>query len=266
MIALMGLDSVDFTPQPNKEFVTADAARALVDLQKALSKVGQRAFLVSGTLLGFAREGKILEHDKDLDVGIIGVEHQFDVAQSLLQSGMFRIKMGNVREYNKTYHLKVDHLDARVSIDIFIYHPEGGQLVTGVQSDFGYLQKFAFTPFELETVSFMGIDFLVPKDTDLKLTENFGEWRHSDPDYISHLQSPSTVDVGGMVFQVVGRLRALEAIRDKKPERLARVIDIMTLHQQREGGMSEATISTLRAELERLRSSPVATIPALKHV
>lgn len=266
MIALMGLDSVDFERQPPKEFVTADAAHALVDLQNALSEVGQKAFLVSGTLLGFAREGKILDHDKDLDLGVIGVENQFDVAQALLQSGRFRIDMRGLREYNKTYHLKIYHLDARVSIDIFIYHPEGGKLVTGVQSDFGYLQKFAFTPFELKTVSFMGIDFFVPKDMDLKLTENFGEWRHSDPDYISHLQSPSTVDVGGPIFQVVGRLRALEAIRDQKPERLARVIDIMALHQRREGGMSEATISVLRAELARHQAAPVAALPALSHV
>ena len=64
-------------------------------------------------------------------------------------------------------------------------------------------------PVELKEVSFLGIDFYVPDDVEKNLAENFGNWRQSDPEYISHLQSPSTVDVGGLVYQIVGRLREL---------------------------------------------------------
>lgn len=265
LIALMSVASIEMARQQQPEFLPADAAHALVDLQHALLAVGLKAFLVSGTLLGFAREGKILDHDKDLDVGVIGWEQQFDVAQAILQSGRFSIHLGHLRA-DKTYQIPLRHLDTEVSIDLFVYHREGGKLVTGVQSNFGYIQKFAFTPFELQTVSFLGIDFFVPTDVELNLGENFGDWRHSDPDYISHLQSPSTVDVGGLVFQVVGRLRALEAIQSGKPERLARVIEIMTLHQQREGGTSEATLSVLRAELAKHRAAAVAAWPWPAHV
>lgn len=240
-----------------RAFDPGQASQALVDLQAALSSVGKRAFLVSGTLLGYAREGQILAHDKDIDVGIVGWEDQFEVANALLQSGHFGIDSRRLRG-QKTYHIPVMHQATRVSIDIFIYHPEDGMWVTGVESYFGYLQKFAFTPFEIKPVEFLGIEFYVPGDVEKKLAENFGDWRVSDPEYISHLQSPSTVDVGGLVYQIVGRLRALEAIRAKKYEKLSRVIQLMERHQDRPCGMRADTLDLLKGVLEAHQPVEVA--------
>jgi hypothetical protein len=241
-------------PEPDKEarntFDPVQASQALLDLQNALAPIGKKAFLVSGTLLGFHREGGLLAHDKDIDVGIIGWEDQYEVANALLQSGRFGLDSRRLRG-RKTYHIPVRHIETRVSIDIFVYHEEDGKLVTGVESYFGYLQKFAFTPFGLDKVGFLGIEFYVPNDIERNLAENFGNWRQSDPDYISHLQSPSTVDVGGKVFQIVGRIRALEAIKAGKFEKLSRVIQLMTEHRHRPGGMSAHTLDLLRAAYDQ---------------
>jgi hypothetical protein len=239
------------------QFDPVNASQALVDLQKALSSVDKRAFLVSGTLLGYAREGQILAHDKDIDVGIVGWEDQYAVANALLQSGHFAVDSRRLRG-SKAYHIPVSHLATRVSIDIFVYHPEDGMWVTGVESYFGYLQKFAFTPFELHAVKFLDIDFYVPDDVEKNLAENFGNWRESDPEYISHLQSPSTVDVGGPVYQIVGRLRALEAIRAQKYEKLNRAIQLMERHQDRPGGMRAPTLELLRGVLDAHQPAEVA--------
>jgi hypothetical protein len=239
-----------------KGFDTEQAAQALVDLQQALAPIGQKAFLVSGTLLGYAREGCILAHDKDIDVGIIGWAGQYDVIAALLNSKRFVVDMRRLRGQN-THYLLVNHIKSGIAIDIFIYHPEGGRLVTGVEADFGYLQCFAFTPFELKSVHFLGIEFYVPDNVELNLEENFGDWRRSDPGYISHLESPSTVDVGGKVFQIVGRLHALGAIGTGNMDKLHRVIRIMEQNQQREGGMSDATLNVLRDEL-RNRTAELA--------
>lgn len=242
---------------PEKIFDPVQASRALLDLQNALEPVGKKAFLVSGTLLGFHREGGLLAHDKDIDVGIIGWEDQYEVVNALLQSGQFGMDLRRLHG-RKTYHVPVRHIGTGVCIDIFVYHEEGGKLVTGVQSDFGYLQKFAFTPFGLHKTGFLGIEFYVPDDIERNLAENFGNWRQSDPDYISHLQSPSTVDVGGKVFQIVGRIRALEAINEGKLEKLSRVIQIMTEHQDRPGGMSAHTLELLQTAYDQRSVAEVA--------
>lgn len=248
-------------PEPDKEkrntFDPVQASSALLDLQNALAPVGQKAFLVSGTLLGYHREGALLAHDKDIDVGIVGWQDQYDIAAALLRSGRFALDTRRLRGH-KAYHLPVKHLQTRVSIDIFIYHEEDGKWVTGVESYFGYLQKFAFTPFEIRQVEFLGIGFHVPGDIERNLAENFGDWRQSDPDYISHLQSPSTVDVGGKVFQIVGRIRALEAIRGAKHEKLRRVVRIMTEQRHRPGGMSAQTLARLQQVLDGTTLAEVA--------
>lgn len=247
--------------QPGHQFDPEQASQALVALQRALDKVEKKAFLVSGTLLGYAREGRLLAHDKDVDVGIIGWENQYDVVDALLQSGQFAIdanRIGGAR----TYHIPVKHLDTQVSIDIFIYHHEGGRLVTGVQSYFGYLQKFAFTPFDLAQVRFLGIDFHVPCDVERNLAENFGDWRVSDPGYISHLESPSTVEVGGLVYQVVGRLRALEAIRAGNLDKLSRVIKLMHEHRDNTGGMSGETLRLLGRIHDSLQAEEAPEVAA----
>lgn len=253
----------DDEPEPEKDkrkkFDPEQASGALVDLQNALELIGKKAFLVSGTLLGYHREGGLLAHDKDIDVGIIGWEDQYAVVNALLQSGHFGVDSRRLRA-EKTYHIPLKHIDTQVSIDIFVYHEEGGKLVTGVESYFGYLQKFAFTPFGLQKVHFLGIDFYVPDDIETNLAENFGEWRVSDPEYISHLQSPSTVDVGGKVFQIVGRIRALEAMRAGKYEKLGRVIRIMTEQQQRPGGMSDHTLDLLRTVYQQRPVAEVAHV------
>ena len=43
--------------------------------------------MVSGTLLGYARTGSVLSHDKDMDVGLFGWEEQFEIVQRILDSG-----------------------------------------------------------------------------------------------------------------------------------------------------------------------------------
>lgn len=254
-----GLPQLD-SPQAGlaqPEFKVEDASHALVDLQQVLSRVNQKAFLVSGTLLGYAREGQLLAHDKDIDVGIVGWQDQFDVAQAVFQSGLFQINLDRLQGA-RSYHIPVVHLLTRVHIDIFIYHPEGDKWVTGVESDFGYLQKFAFSPFGLQSVRFLGIDFYVPDDIETKLAENFGNWRASDPCYLSHLESPSTVDVGGDVYQVVARLRALEAMASGNHNKLSRVIHLMESLNEHPHSMRGRPLAALQAYQDAQQQPEVA--------
>lgn len=252
---LTRIDDQDPTAKP--KFDADEASKALLDLQAALAPLGHKPFLVSGTLLGYAREGKLLAHDKDIDVGIIGWEGQFDIIDTLLKTGLFGVDFTHVNGRH-AYHLAVKHNPSGVNIDIFIYHPEDGMLVTGVESYFGYLQKFAFSPFAIKSAQFLGIDFYVPDDVEKKLAENFGDWRKSDPGYISHLESPATVDVGGPVYQIVGRLRALEALRDRNNDKLERVIRLMDTQKSKPLGMSDDTLQQLQSLLQEQSAEAIA--------
>lgn len=242
-------DDVQGSAGGPSHFDPQQAAVALVDLEKVLASIGQRPFLVSGTLLGYAREGGLLSHDKDIDVGVLGWRNQFDIVEALGASDLFDVKYHYLRGAD-TYHLACVHLPTQTSIDVFIYHEQDGRYVTGVQSAFGYLQTFAFTPFSLKRVSFLGIDFHVPADFALNLQENFGDWRVPDPDYISHIESPSTMAVGGAVYQLVLRLSFFTTLKDRKPQRFARTLQYAHCHRARAQGASDQVLQAA-AELQK---------------
>jgi hypothetical protein len=208
------------------EFNLNDAQKALLELNEVLIQIQQTPFLVSGTLLGYAREKDFLSHDKDIDIGIIGWENQFNIIQALIGSGKFSIPVSLING-NKTYIIPAQHLDTGITIDIFYYHFENNLLVTGLNSEWHYIQRFGFTPFSLSPCKFIGIDFHVPSDVDLNLTENYGNWRIPDPDYITHLESPSMLDKGGLIHFLTSRLILVKALNDKKHHKINRIIDVM---------------------------------------
>ncbi|MEY2593664.1 MAG: hypothetical protein RI972_1353 [Pseudomonadota bacterium] len=187
------------------------AREVLVDLQAVLANVGQRVFLVSGTLLGYARVRDFLTHDKDIDVGILAADDEYQTLEALANSGLFNLDARGL-SLERNYNLAVTHRATGMAVDIFIYHPVAGKWVTGVRNNMGYLQCFAFTPFELQPIDFIGTSAWAPADLDLNLTENFGNWRVPDAGYQSHLESPSICDWGGEVHQLVGRLKLMEAL------------------------------------------------------
>lgn len=240
----------------NAQFNIAAAAIALTDLQTTLSSVGVMPFLVSGTLLGYARNRGFLSHDKDIDVGIFASQNIFDVVTLLSQNGQFEVKYKYLRIEN-TYQVPIVHRRTGMSIDIFVYHPHGDQLITGVHGNFGYTQNFTFTPFALETVRFLDIDFSIPANTELNLQENFGAWQVSDPYFISHLECPTTVDVGGMVYLVVARLEMLRAVVEGKKVKVERIAKILRQWQASPYAMDPALIDRV---VERFCAQPPATL------
>jgi len=196
-------------PVTDKRFDILKASQALSDLTKISSHAGVPIFLVSGTLLGYVRENNLLAHDKDIDVGIIGWELQFDLCRALQESGQFNINPLFLRGH-QSYYIPIQHIATGMWIDIFVYHQKADKLVTGVDFFFGYRQTFSFTQFELKEIDFLGVKMTAPRNAELNLVENYGqEWRTPDPSYISHLESPSTDNKGGLPYMMTARLQAI---------------------------------------------------------
>lgn len=222
----------------------AYASEALHDLTKIFADNNLKLFLVSGTLLGYERDGNLLAHDKDIDVGVIGWENQFEICMALQKSGGFSFS-AKLLKADQAFCVPIQHKTTGVWIDIFIYYPQGDKLVTGVDFDFGHQQRFAFTPFELRAVNFLGVDMYVPDDVQRNLEENYGDWRVPDPSYIAHLESPSIVQKGNPGFMMTARVHALAAISESKPKKLRKVIDIMHSYIDHPMGMEHAVLEHL---------------------
>ena len=59
------------------------------------------------------------------------------------------------------------------------------------------------------------------------LEENFGLWQVPDANFISHLECPTTVDKGGLIYMIVARLEMLKAIIEGKKNKVKRIGDLM---------------------------------------
>lgn len=221
-----------------KSFDVKKASRALSDLTRMANEKGTPVFLVSGTLLGYVREGQLLAHDKDIDVGIVGWENQYNLCMALQETGLFTVSAQHLKGKD-TFYIPIKHNATGMWIDVFVYHPQGKHWVTGVDFFFGYRQTFAFTPFELQDIEFLGVTMQAPANAELNLTENYGNWRVPDAAYLSHLESPSAMDKGNLAYMLSARMSMLSACLKKQPLKIEKVLSLMRVYQHMPGAMPE---------------------------
>lgn len=156
------------------------AIQALNDLRLVLEKHNIPFFLISGTLLGCIREGKLLGHDKDVDVGVWDKYSYEQLACILGQSGYFYIVPTRTKHFVMLRHVN------GTMIDVFIHYRE--------ENDYwhaGVKIKWHNSPFELIEKYFLGNNYFIPKDYDLYLTENYGDWKIPKTDFNSAFDTPN---------------------------------------------------------------------------
>jgi hypothetical protein len=172
-------------------FDTRDAAQveplldAIDEVLGALRKVGLDAFLAYGTALGAIRDGGLIGHDSDADLGYVSThDHPVDVIRESFRIQRALTDMGyRVTRYSaialKIHVEESDGLDR--GLDVF-----GGFMREGTL----YLMGEIAVPFRREwiyplgTASLEGREFPVPANADKFLTATYGpHWRTPDPAY-----------------------------------------------------------------------------------
>jgi tetratricopeptide (TPR) repeat protein len=147
-------------------FSRKNAEKALLDIKNILDHHKIEFFLVSGTLLGCVREGCILSHDKDADIGLWDNNKPEDIQALLRTSGLFYLQASRSQHV-----IRVKHVNG-TAIDVFFHYREPNDYWHG-----GVKLKWSNTPFQLISHPFLGTHFNIPDDYDLYLKENYGEWR-----------------------------------------------------------------------------------------
>lgn len=161
----------------------APLMRAINDVLTALHEAGVDAFLAYGTLLGAVRDGRLIGHDSDADLGYVSEhEHPVDVSRESFRLQRVLVARGyHVTRYS-TAAFKVDVREADGTVrglDVF-----GGFMKDGYLHLLGEIR----TPFRREwvtplgTATLEGWEFAVPADTDKFLAATYGpSWRVPDP-------------------------------------------------------------------------------------
>jgi len=102
---------------------------------------------------------------------------------------------------------------------------------------------------------------LAPANAELNLTENYGNWRVPDAAYLSHLESPSTMDKGNLAYMISARMLMLAAGLKKQNLKIEKILSLMRVHCEMPGAMSDDLI----AQIEKAFLKPAMTTQEVCH-
>ena len=165
------------------------AQKVLIDINHLFKKNNFEWFPISGTFLGFIRQNSFLRHDIDIDIGLMSNKISFEKLKNVLEkSHIFEISK---IEYQRSFFNKNDYLNrptfARVihkngiNVDLYLHFKEGDFIYHGTSS---ILWKN--NPFDLCNFKIYGLNIKVPSNSDLYLSETYGDWVNEKINYNFH--------------------------------------------------------------------------------
>jgi hypothetical protein len=152
------------TPKRGRGIDPASLTDIVGDVVSLLERRGIRPFLMSGTLLGFVRNGTFLPHDHDVDLGILPTTGLDEVADALVDSGL-ELSV----ELDDRWLLGVH--ESGLHIDFFRHELRDGRFWHATR-----VHEWWNTPFELDQLDAGGRRWWVPDDPTRYLDENYGDW------------------------------------------------------------------------------------------
>lgn len=183
----INLKSFTSAQTEEQKFNTSSAWQSLIDILYLLKINNIIAFPVAGTLLGLHREGKLLDFDKDLDIGVMPDEDLAAIKQILEKNPRYELSV-NVPAF--TSYVSFIDKNNGCTIDILKFRKNRGYFELSWMPPKPYQQMsriLRYTPFTLSAKTFNNVTMYVPDDTDLFLQEIYGEWKTPDPHYFSIL-------------------------------------------------------------------------------
>lgn len=145
---------------------------------EALEAAGVRPFLVSGTLLGLVREGRLMDHDYDIDLGVLPGETDARAVGAALESASFEVTVQD----NKV--LARD--DSDFAVDVFMHYERDGLFWHGTE-----IHEWWNTPFGLKRADLQGLPVWIPDNAETYLKENYGNWERPVAFYHFSFDTPN---------------------------------------------------------------------------
>ena len=158
----------------------------LARTEKVMNRLNIPFFLSSGTLLGYYRDGKIIDHDYDVDVGIFQKDYTPKIIEEMKKEGFDNYRnLGDVkRGLEMSFYLINSKLGKEAKIDIFVHNEEQIGFkkyiywATYKKPDYVKRIKYRVSAFNLKPVVFNGVRLNIPSNKiycEIKFSVKFTE-------------------------------------------------------------------------------------------
>lgn len=269
--------------EPDAYMDVTQARTALLAIHKTMAELRIPFFLYAGTLLGIYRDGELLPHDKDMDLGLPWNTPRLELLEALMTMGFACPAIEKYRRQVPQHYAVIAHLATGITIDLFFAEPktirytpaaaltpnkeqqkeqqEKKMVVMGfTKNDTTGEGVFAYyTPFAMEKITYAGAEFLIPANTDEHLAEQYGDdWRTPNANYDSMLLCENTAPDARPVGLAMGYNRLTAHLLNNNWKKAhGYCLQIEAVHQ-------DPLITRLRKRLSPLVPDPYPAVAAVK--
>lgn len=155
--------------------------KEIIIFKKLMDNINEVFFLTGGICLGAVRDRALIEHDKDIDVGVLGEESLYRLEKKLSiyydQAHIVGVEKGKILWLKKIINesILVIEVQAHYIKDNYVYYNRDlGKSWRHREGRCVWKKKF-FDGFE--KISFIGADFNVPSPVSEFLTSFYGDWQ-----------------------------------------------------------------------------------------
>lgn len=160
----------------------------LQDALASCQSLSLKPFLTYGTLLGHYRDGGFIEHDQDLDLGLLEQDYaRRDELIDLMKARGYLVRLNT--DYEVSFYKK-GLCKVGVSgcvLDFWRFAREGDKVVHEIVDTKGKPHTYVFSADifdDFKKTRFMGFyDVLIPVKTEKFLSESYGNWCIPEPDF-----------------------------------------------------------------------------------
>ena len=208
-----------FISNDKGKFPATDCLEFMNYLLDFLDSYNIKAFLDGGSLLGLYRDGKLMDYDKDTDIGIV-VNDNNDVLNIIkilsVNENFILPKINSLNLSKKILSISISDKQNSVITDIFFYYKENNFLYSGLSTALGNF-TWKYSAFDLIKIKFNNKEYYAPSNIELYLTELYGtNWKEHIEVWDSLVNCPNITPQSQLVVFFYGSIRMHEAFRQKK--------------------------------------------------
>ena len=200
--------------EKKRKTIQKSGLKTIETIQRFLQKEKFDFFFDMGTLLGIIREGRLLGHDLDIDVGcfVNSNEEKERLSSTLIKNKCqlkYRYEIEGIGVVEESYILN------NIKFDVNFYFTENDKSVCylmykdpGMEYDKDCLSVVKLTCSRIEMIrsyKWRDVDINVPENPEQYLANRYGEnWRIPDKNYI-YWKGPSTIPTNLKGYRTVDR-------------------------------------------------------------
>lgn len=158
-------------------------------------EIGKHPFLSGGSLLGYARQGDLLDNDDDINFALFDDEYDEEVNKIISELGYNLYTHQTTKGIQLTINKGKQSNDTDIEFDIDNWFR---------RNNFYYFfsrftedgEQYKITPFKLVLTNIWGLDMYIPNSYKKVLEEQYGNWREPNPFFKYPDESPGYLKDG----------------------------------------------------------------------